>query len=285
MLLGIEIIYSSGERKMRKMLALSVLSIFAVSLMAIQSGQVTGRDKHLIKLMSPEFSVRAEAVNAIYKLNASERDSELISRLIDVYRMELGRDQKRLGYAELPGKFEDKVPAELQYTNTQEFAHYYLKMSEIIAETKRLDLLPTLVEHALTTPVLIHYGDLAIDPVISVLEKEKDVSRKQSALQVLQSIYAFSGSSYRPSDTVKKRIFTSLMKTAEEDCDGPIRANAVRFIGKNGDVSVIPFLEKIAANDAFEVDKETEAGTIEKVHPVRITATKALNEVKNRQKR
>lgn len=75
---------------MRKIPAILILSVWAVSLMgAIPSGQEARQDDYLLKLKNPEFAVRAKAVNAIYKLKASDRDANLINQLIETYKMEI----------------------------------------------------------------------------------------------------------------------------------------------------------------------------------------------------
>jgi hypothetical protein len=272
----------------KRSVILALLAAAIVVSAAAQTGQAQNAELFLQKLKSPDFKVREDVVHSLVTLGGKIQDERLVLELIELYKMEIERDQEKLRFANRPGRFEDVVPYELQYTNTLEFAHYYLALSGLVAETKRPEVLPLLVDHALDAKFLKCFGDDAVGPVIRVLETTGNESKRLSALRTLTSFYADDGDTF--GQEAKAAIFLTIQKSAEKDSDHFLRSSAVQFLGEHGDLCTVPLLERIAKTDAYQfetianpmIDQDAPAGAKIAWYPVRNAARKAVEAIKKR---
>ncbi|MEN6560833.1 MAG: hypothetical protein ABFD52_08675 [Acidobacteriota bacterium] len=257
-----------------------------------QNAQAAKLEEFRLKLKSEAFNDREEAVRSIGTLRKEDRSEFLNRELILLYKMEVERDAKRMEYADKPGMFEDKVPKEIQYTNTEEFHEYLGMLARLIAQTRDPAILPLLIRTMLETDVLIPYGDLAIDPVIREMESSGNEFRRLVAFVTLRQFYTYKGEAYAPNPEAKARIVAAAIKFAGHDKDGPNRSGAVEFLGDVGDRSVLPLLERIAADDPYHFRTEAVLGIDEEMppgakiirYPVRNAARKAIERIKARDK-
>lgn len=281
---------------MKRLLAylgiITFLSSAAVAQLREQDGQVGKLEGYRLKLKSGAFSDRAEAVRFVSTLRLEDRPEGLNHELVELYRIEVARDAKRMESVDKPGRFEDIVPKEVQYTNTEEFHEYLAELARLIAQTKDPEMLPFLIRTMLSTEVLIPYGDMVIDPVIREMEDSSNEVRREVAFVTLRQFYAYRGESYTPSPDAKARIMAAVIKMAENDKDGPNRSGAVEFLGDVGDRKILPLLVKIAASDPFHFSAEAVRGIDEGVspgtrivrYPVRNAAKIAIEKIKVRER-
>ena len=281
--------YKIRIRAMRKQISF-ILVMVAIFLGAeISSGQenLSAEDlqQYLIKLESPDFPARAEAINFLcsyYK--EREIPGFVFKKLINLLFDEAEKEKLFYSYANKPGMITDKVPRDLLYINSAEYAQYRLSLIRLAARSKEEKVLSLLVERWPDYLALANYGDLAVELIIDNINSGG--KNRFSLVRVLRSFIKGGETPYKAEGKSREKIKATLKEMALRDEDSYVRICAIEALGESGDSDVIPLLEKIAATDNYKVELEAQSEDpsqpARKVikYPAREAAKKELEKLK-----
>jgi len=187
---------------------------------------------------------------------------------------------------------QEKVPNELLYLNSEEFAQYKGFLSEILAKTEDPTAMRLLIDHYLDERLIINFGAAAIDPVLNVLKRSQGLMRRASALMTLSYFLQEKAEGFTAQARDRDKILAAILDTAVSDPEFILRVEAAKALGKSGDASCLKALESIAKNDPYHfttkailgVDEGAQPGQEVTRYPVRIAARKAIEDIKTRNK-
>jgi hypothetical protein len=246
-------------------------------------------EENYLKLQSADFKERDSAVYFFSQLKKEELSQKVMDRAIDLFMKEIELKKKFDGFADRPGRIEEKVPKELLYINSEEYGMYFLYLSRIVGKSGDLRILPLLVDYCFDTDSIINFGELAVKPVINVLKTADNPTRRVSAILVLRDLLKDKEEGYIASGEAREKIKKAMIE-AVSDKDTWTRSAVVLAFGDSGDRDFIPILEKVAESDPYQVerkpipgrDKDVPPGKKVIAYPVREDAKEALEKLKGK---
>lgn len=281
----------------KKLLAIGIicfLSIIQSSTLAQEQTKVDpDLDKKIeennLKLQSPDFWERYSALYFFIQLKKEELPQKVVERAIELFMKEIELRKKFDEFAEKPGMIEDKVPKELLYINSEEYGMYWVYLCRIVGKSGDLRVLPLLVDYHLDSPMVIGFGELAVEPVINVLKTSDNALKRASAISVLKDFLKDKEEGYVARGEAREKIKKVLIDVVS-DKDTNVRGAVVWALGESGDKDFIPVLEKVAESDPYfmerdpilGVDKDVPPGKKVTVYPVRNAAKKALEKLRGK---
>ena len=266
--------------------------IFGRAQVKIDSEQEKKIEEYYSKLRSPNLMVRYWAAKYFSQLNADEISQRAIDEVLDLFMRETERDKKFYELARKPGRIEDKIPKELFYLNSEEFAQYYGYLAKTLGKSRDERALPLLVENYPDPRVIINFGDLAVDPVICAIRPSDNESRRLNLVRILPYMLEEKKEAYVARGVYRSKIKQKLIECAISDNSSAVRTSAVKGLGNSGDQDLIPVLEKIAMGDPYHVetkavasiDKDVAPGQPVSRYPVRLAAQDALKRLREKGK-
>jgi hypothetical protein len=261
--------------------------------MKAESEQEKKTEEYYLKFRSPYLSERYLAAKYFSQLKAEEISQRAKDEVMDLFTREAERVKKFSELARKPGRIEDKIPKELLYLNSEEFAQYYGYLAKTMGKSRDKRALPLLVEHYPDPRLLNNFGDLAVDPVISAIRPSDNESRRLNLVRVLPYMLEEKKEGYVASGVIRNKIKQKLIECAISDNSFVVRTSAVRGLGGSGDQELIPILEKIAISDPYHsetkavagIDKGVAPGTPITRYPVRLAAQEALKKLRESRKK
>jgi HEAT repeat protein len=261
--------------------------------MKIDPEQEKKTEEYYSRLRSSDLGERYLAAKYFSQLNADEISQRAKDEVIDLFTREAERVKRFYELARKPGRAEDKIPKELLYLNSEEFAQYYGYLAKTMGKSRDERALPLLVENYPDPRLLNNFGDLAVDPVINAIRPSDNESRRHSLVLVLRYMLEEKKEGYVASGVIRSKIKQRLIECAISDKSFVVRTSAVRGLGGSGDQDLIPALEKIAMSDPYHFETKAAAGIDKDVapgqpitrYPVRLTAQEALKKLREGRKK
>jgi hypothetical protein len=246
-------------------------------------------EENYLKLQSSDLMERYWAGYFFSQLKKEELPQKVMDRAIELFMKEIERIKIFNELIKKPGRIEEKVPKELLEINSEEFHQYYGYLCHIVGESGDLRVLPLLVDYHLDSPVLINFGELAVEPVINVLKTADNPTRRISAILVLRDFLKDKKEGYVASGEAREKIKKAMIE-AVSDKDMWTRSAVVFALGDSGDRDFIPILEKVAQSDPYQVERNPIPGVDKDVppkkkviaYPVREDAKEALEKLKGK---
>lgn len=261
--------------------------------MKVVSDQEQTTEEYYLKLRSQDLRERYLAAQYFSQLKAEEIGQRVKDEVIDLFMREAERVRKFTELALKPGRVQDKIPKELLYVDSEQFAQYYGFLAKILAESRDEQALPLLVENYPDPRLLNKFGSLAVDPVITALKTSENDTKRHSEVRVLSYLMEDKKEGYVARGVEKDKIKKVLIECALSDSAFFVRGSAVRALGNSGDEGLIPVLEKVALSDPYHIetkaiagrDKEVAPGTPITRYPVRLAAQEALKVLREGRKK
>lgn len=259
----------------------------------VESDQEKKTEEYYLKLRSPDLNERYFAAQYFSQLKTKEIGQRIKDEVVDLFMREAERVNKFTELASKPGRAKDKIPKELLYINSEQFAQYYGFLATIIGESRDERALPLLAENYPDPRVLNKFGSLAVDPVITALRTSENDTKRHSEVLVLSYILEDKKEGYIANGEKRDKIKKILIECALSDRAFFVRASAVRALGNSGDQDLLPVLEKIAISDPYHFETKAAAGIDKDVapgqpitrYPIRLTAQEALKKLREGRKK
>jgi hypothetical protein len=263
---------------------------FARAIKQPETRQVSDKDRYLLLLESTRMSDQIGALRYFNQFAPEKLGQEIMDKILAMFRDAIKVRVSFDEYANKPGKLEDKVPAELLYVNSEEFGEYYSLLGNLVGKTRDANILPLLIKYHFNPGLVANFGEIAVEPVIHVLNTESNTIRKVVAILSLKNMLDITKEeSFIAQGEIRNKIKAVLIGIAFNESDYPVRISAVEALAKAGDADLIPVLEKIAASDPFHfeegsrmpTDKELSPGRKAIRYPIREFARSELESLKN----
>jgi HEAT repeat protein len=249
-------------------------------------------EENYLKLQSEDFNERDSAVYFFSQLKKEELSQKIMNEVINLFKKEIELKKKFYEFVLKPGRVEEKVPKELLYINSEEYGMYWVYLCRIVGKSGDLRVLPLLVDYHLDSPVLIGFGELAVEPVINVLKTAENPGRRASAALVLKDFLKEKEEGYVARGEAREKIKKAMID-AVSDKEWNVRGVVVMALGESGEKDFIPILEKVVESDPYKIERDPIPGVDKDVppgkkvirYPIRNVAKKALEKLRAGEKK